>query len=474
MSLFLTDFDQWYAEYEAESPQQQYELFKAAITQPIPIEYAEEIDLGMMLIEVWEKLVDHNQVNQILALIALLRQQQPVLYQQEYHYFADFLVRYHLFYNQPDAVREVLAQLKTNCIQGIDQLIAVSNDLQFYGATEPLIELCQSVYQPVATSSELIGGTEIEFGTIVITHLFEQAYQQLQQGITVDWEALSAEAAAYGFVDNAEMRAEVEHNLTVEIEGSSEFFQRFNHDCGSALRQLMLGFCREMSTQQMSFVTSQGIWEAILDFLEDRALPKKQLAHPDSYFAITQQSLDQYVARKIGGLLSLQQAKGVAILWGIPYLYEFLYSKQIIAEQIAQRAIAATQELKTQLIQGFSTYLWQYDFVHRWPRPNSVSEAEFTAEAEQFAISIEQSEPLSDQPMEYSSWESRMEQLAAQMRGDASMQNPANRSQSTEGPLWQSPRPRKSPLQEARELPDSKPRSKSPSSGKKKGGKGFG
>jgi len=137
------------------------------------------------------------------------------------------------------------------------------------------------------------------------------------------------------------MRAEVEHDLTTEVEGNSDFFRQFNDDRGSALRQLLLDFCRDMATHhQISFIGSRAIWESILDFLESRELPKKQLAHPDRYFAIAQPALDRYVAQQIGGLLSSRQATGFAILWGIPYLYEFLQSRQIITEQTSQQAIA--------------------------------------------------------------------------------------------------------------------------------------
>lgn len=470
MSLFLTDFDQWYDEYEAASPRQQHELLKTALTQPIPIDYAEEVDLGSILIDAWDSLLSHNQVDQALELAGILEQQQPEFYQTEFHYFSDFLIQYHLFYNQADRLSHVLDQLKINCIRGIDQLIAALDDLCFYSATDPLLDLCRSVYQPVATSSELIGGTEGDFGSIVIADLFEQAHQQLQQGETVDWEALAAEAEQYGFNNTPAIRAEVEHNLTVELEGNSEFLKRFGRDRGSAIRQLMLGFCRHMSEQGMGFVTSQAIWSAILECLEDRDLPKKQLAHPDSYFAITQQALDRSVARKIGGFLSLQQSKGFAILWGIPYFYGFLQTKQIIEDRIAQRAITAANALKPQLIQAFQNRLWRYDFVHRWPCPKSMSATEFAAEAEQFAATIEQSEPLSDQPIEYPNWNPNVKSIAEEIMPNPD--TPVDRHPPVKPPTWDPPRFRKSPLQEARELPDQRPPS-NPKSGKKKKGKGF-
>lgn len=480
MSMFLNDFDQWYDEYEAAAPSQQYALVKEAIAQPIPIEYAKEIDLGMILLEVFDLLVNHNQVDEVLALITTLQQQQPDLYQLEFQYFDTFLIKYHLFYNHIDAVSDTLIRFKTNPVQGIDQLIPALDDLQFYDATEPLIDLCQAVYHPVSTSRELIGGSEIEFGTILIIDQFERAYQRLQQGEPIDWQTLDPEVSQYGLETDAAIRAEVEHNLTTEVEGDSDFFQRFKDNRGSALRQLLLGFCRDMATHhQISFIGSRVIWELTLDFLESRELSKKQLAHPDKYFAIAQPALDRYVAQQIGGLLSSRQATGFAILWGIPYLYEFLQSRQIITEQTSQQAIADANALKPLLIKAFSSHLWQYDFVHRWQCPHSIPEVEFAAEAEQFAASIKQSKPLSDQPVERPSWDAMLNQAAKKIAAKTNQQPSKNRPTAEEEsppPIqstWKPPKPRKSPLQAARHLPDTKPSSKSKQSNKKKKRKGF-
>jgi hypothetical protein len=476
MSELLTDFDQWYDAYEAAWPSQQYTLLQTAIAQPIPVKYAEENDFGMILVEMWDILVSHNLVNEAFALISTLQQQQPELYQQEFQYFADFLIRYHLFHHQPDSARDTLAPFKTNPIQGIDQLFRVLDDLRLSDTRELAIDLCKTVYQPVRTSNKVIAGAEIELGTVVIVDLFGQAYRQLKQGETVDWEALGAEAAEYGFENTVQMRAEVEHNLTASIQADPAFSKQFSRDRGSCLRQLMLGFCCYMDEQQqMSFVCGQAIWETILEFLEERELPKKQLAQPASYFGIDRRALDRFVAQKIGGLLSLKQSKGFAILWGIPYLYEFLYERQIIEEYIFQKAIAATNALKPQLIEGFKTRLWQYDFVHRWQRPHCISEAEFVVEAEQFAASLQQSEPLSDEPVDdfpfpFGDNFLDTENLSSPMVRDRI--EPKSQPTPTVTPTWKPPKPPKSALQEASELPSQKPPSQSKSSkGKKK--KGF-
>ena len=476
MSTFLTDFDQWDDAFETAAPSQQYDMLKAAISEPIPIDYAEKVEFGFFLINVWEDLINHNQVDECLALIKTLRQQQPDLYQREFQYLDDLLVKYHLFHHQIDAVRDDLSQFQASPVQGIDQLSAVLDDLQFYGATEPLVDLCRAIYQPIVQSRKVFNGVETEFGDIVIFDQFERIYHQLQQGETVDWDAFKTEAIQYGLADKASQWTEIEHNLTVDVETGEEFAQRFKRDLGGALRHLLLNFCCHMQTQhQMSFVSSRAIWESILECLDTQKPSKKKLAHPDGYFAFNQKKLDRHLGQKVGGFFSMQQAKGVAIVWGIPFVYEFLQSKQIISVSVAQEAIATAQAFKPQLIRVLQKFLWQFDFVHRWPRPDSVPEAEFAAEAKQFAASIEQATPLSDDPSAnpFSGLLglADKEEIAIEPPAKPLQNQPTAEVEPTPlaQPAWQPPKPRKSPLQEAKGLN----KSKSKRSGKKESGQGF-
>jgi len=474
MTHLLTDFDEWYDEYDATSPQQQYEMVREAIAQPIPPKYAQKIDLGSILIEVWDMLHNHNLVDEALAFVETLQTHHADLYRQEFQYFDGFLVQYHLFQQNDDALPDALSRFKADPITSIDQLIETLDNLQFYGVGQPLDDLCRATFQSVATSQKLVGGTEVEIGLVVIGNLVEAAYLRGQQGEAIDWEKLWAAMAEYGFENVEEKRTSIQQGLTGGLEGTPEFFEAFKNNRGTTLFFLMLAFCRFMDGRQMRFVCSQAIWMALTDCLEDRKLSNKQLQHPDSYFAIAQNDLDVYLGKLLGSFLSSQQANGFAILWGIPHVYEFLETQHIITAEVRDGAIAAANALKGHLIQAFQRHLWEYDFVHRWQKPDCIAEADFVAEAEQFAASIQQREPLSDEPLEQPSFDTILDNMAAkmgkQLNQDATPAVPA--PPPAKPALWP-PKPRKSPLQEAKEMSDrpAPPKNQKKQSGKKK--KGF-
>jgi hypothetical protein len=465
MSLFLTDFDCWYDEYEAVSPRQQHDRLKEILSQPIDPAYAKEVDLGMLVIEIQDMLLDHNQLSEALALVDRLQQQQPIFYQQEFQYFDSFLVQYHLYCNELPKVTEILTRFKANPEQSIDHLIEILEDLQLYGEIGPLVDLCRTVYRTVESSRKIMPGTGIEFARIIFIDVLEKVYDRAKQGQTVDWADFGEQVAPYGFDLTTTMQAELDHHLTSDLVVNPEFLNQFSGDRQTVLRHLLFAFCRYMYDQyQMSFVCAQMIWSSIVDFWEQRDLSKKQSATPDAYFTIDSKQLEQYVVRQITGFLSVQQSKGFAILWGIPYVYELLLSADIINAKVYDKAIAITNSLKPQLIKSFPRSLWQYSFVHRWQRANCLGANDFQAEAAQFTATFTQSTPLSDQPIDRGMFGTALDQMPKSFLPPYQESPMPNLT----SPTWKPAKPRKSALQEASEL-QTKPKDDKSAKSKRKG-----
>ncbi len=79
----------------------------------------------------------------------------------------------------------------------------------------------------------------------------------------------------------------------------------------------------------------------------------------------------------------------VAVLWGCVYIYDYLLSTGFISREVYEKFIIQSRRLKGVVIGQFTPYLWEYDFVHTWGRPDSVDEAEFAEEQKIFRKSID-------------------------------------------------------------------------------------
>ena len=392
MSSIIANPEQWCEIYDDAAVAKKYSLLMEALSQPLSPELIEECDLGMLLLEFKDELDDNNLISDALALIEKVQQQQPQLYNQEFPYLDTFRISYYLFSNQLELVRTSLTQFKVNPIDGIEQITSVINLLSYYGVKDILLDFCSSIYHQVKNT-----GLEDELVKYIIQDLVERTYYQLQNGKTIDWELINTEITQYS-AKNQQLVAKLRQDLTTQLVINEQFFTNFKNERerDNALCLLSIAFSGYMATQkQVNFITSQAIWETVFEFLANRKLPKKQLSHPDSYFEISEQQLDEYAGRLIGGLFSDQQALSVTLVWGIPYVYDFLSSKKVITEALYQQVIAVTVTIKTHLIKFFNEHLWKYNFVHHWMHPDSVSDVDFTAEAAIFTTSIEKVTPLS-------------------------------------------------------------------------------
>ncbi|MEM9266663.1 MAG: hypothetical protein AAGA46_14175 [Cyanobacteria bacterium P01_F01_bin.13] len=224
---------------------------------------------------------------------------------------------------------------------------------------------------------------------------------------------------------------------------------------------------------QLSFVCSQAIWSAVMSFLEERDLSKKQLSHPDHFFSINSKELERYIIRLIGGFLSSRQSQGFATLWATPHVYDFLRTAGVITGSVYESAIQVVTNHKKTLLDNWQGPLWRYSFIHRWGKPAYQTEADFEAEAKRFADTFNQSEPLSTQPSEKIGWGAKLSDVAGKMALDRAKQKPSSVSKTPAKPPtpakpFKAMKSRKSPLQEVKGLGK-----KGKGAKKKKKGKGF-
>jgi hypothetical protein len=412
MIATVIDPEQWQATYEAASVPQQYDMLLEIVAQPLSPELIEDLDLEMLLVMMRDELVSRCLFDQALNLISTLRRQQPILHQREFAIFDSFLVEYSLYHNHPEQLRAALQQFFLNPAEDIDQTLAILDYLKFYNQTDLAVELSQSAYAIVSASPNAMLGVETRFSDVLLSDWIQQAYCQLKQHNFVDWNTFLATVDAYkfdqyGLVNRSIAIDEIRQYLASDGRPEPDFSTHFRRDRSEALRAVSVAFCCYMAEQkQVSFIGSRAIWEAVYTFWENRDLARSKLIHPESYFTFSQVELESYIGQKVGGVLSMQQAIGVALLWGIPYIYDLLKDQQIITTELHQHTLHVVVLLKTALMARCPN-LWKYDFVHRWLPPSSLPAAELEAEKQQFVASFNRviplNEPVSDRASRLSS-----------------------------------------------------------------------
>ncbi len=398
MELSFTDADQWYEAYESAPLKRRYEILMETLDQALSEDFIEESGLLTCLLEMLDELDSRNLGKLLLPFIGEIQTKQPDLYRAEYLYFDSPLVKYYLYRDDREKVAESLALFTENPVRGIDYMLSLLDYIQFYGHTDTAVKLCKKTYLPVKGSPKLIPNSEHDLGYLIFVDIIEKAYRHIRSDEAVDWEALVREAERYGYGGGQETAADIRGYLVGELEGGMAFVASFKRDREDSTYALVWAFLKHMLDQKdMPFICSNHIINGILEFLAKRKPRGKKSMSPGTYFVFPKSELDSYLARMLGGFMSMQQAKGIGLLWGSVYLYDFLLSREIITDSMHRNIMRSVGALKKDVIKGFRKSLWKYDFVHRWASPDSISDDDFAAESELFSKTTETQEPLGDQ-----------------------------------------------------------------------------
>jgi hypothetical protein len=402
MNLTLSNIEQWLEDFDTASEVEKNTLITSALSETLSPKLIEECELGSLVVDFVDVLDDHNLIDDALTLIEKAKSHNPI-YKQEFQYLEVLRIQYYLFKNQLDIIPSLLTQFVQNPLHEIEQLILVTDILKYYGERQILLDFSESIHKKLQQLNEDIYDTQDNFGEVMIIDLIQQAYEQTQRGETPDWESLSTVFQKLELNKSTLKLSEITKNLTPELGISPAFLNNLpkylKKQRETDFRTLSIGFSAVMLTQKnMNFVTSQEIWQSVIKLLESEKVTDFRLKHLDSYFLISAAKLDKYIGQMISSLFSDQQSQSVVVVWGIPYMYEFLLTQKLISQNIYEQAIEGVTKAKTHQIKFFDDHLWKYNFVHRWLPPNSIPAAEFEQEKQLFITSIEKVTPLSTEP----------------------------------------------------------------------------
>jgi len=139
-----------------------------------------------------------------------------------------------------------------------------------------------------------------------------------------------------------------------------------------------------MNDKQVGFPLGRSIWESI-NFMWKR---NKEISDPDSFFKVTKNVYQKYL-NSIKGIVKEENDLLFLSIWGGVYVYDFLKSMDIISDETYNNFLNINKQLKGKAIHNNIEYLWKFDFIHTWKKPDSVSETEFEAEKSIFEKTFE-------------------------------------------------------------------------------------
>ncbi|MEX2459841.1 MAG: hypothetical protein WD469_00840 [Paenibacillaceae bacterium] len=369
----LKEPDRWYDALESLPAAMHYDFIMETLEQPLSAEFIDGLTLAEDILDLQHQL----QPGQYVALIEKLRM-HPCIHNQEFQYFEDEVADYYLFLEEEDKVAKAVGYYMERPIQGIDQLKPMLDKLIYYGKTELAIRCCRKVHSPLQESTDLMSGSADELDYMLFVQLWQQAYLQRQAGLEVDWLRFKQELADFNYVIDSKLFEQIQTIISRPI--SDDILETAGVQVGSQddrytwLKTANWMFAKEMlERKNFDFACGESIWSDFFVFLEGKDRSKMGYLSWEEYFDFTLDELDGYIARKIGGFLAANQASGFAMIWGAPYIYDFLLSKNMIGQEVHSKVMVNIARLKMRMLEAFKQDLWKYSFVNRWVPADGLS-----------------------------------------------------------------------------------------------------
>jgi uncharacterized protein YchJ len=376
----LTDDENWRRYWKIDDDKK-FDFIKNTLTAVAPSDSAIDSGLGEAVVNMFGILLRRKQYGQMLELENLIYSREIGIPDSDMHYINYYCLGIHLFNRDTASVKRCLQSFIDDPVKSIDLLTPLLDTLNYYGYSEIAVQISQEVYHRVRDSDELVEGAEDDFGRTVLMNEFQKLYQLKEQQTLASREEPFKRLALYGYVNVDELNTVLNYLLN-DTNCSTLSYQDFKTDGRDFYHALSTRFCKYAFEEKgINFPTAYDIFMGAWDsFSIEEAEENGSL---EMILELNQGNFDEYICGRFD-FLSNKKPHAVAVLWGMPYVYDFLINNQLVSEEIALQALQLITEMKMDLIKGQGDSIWEYTFVHSWSRPDSIGEEDFLKEKAYF------------------------------------------------------------------------------------------
>ncbi|MBT9547391.1 MAG: hypothetical protein IV090_18505 [Candidatus Sericytochromatia bacterium] len=388
--------EKWLERFQQASPKGRYELLLTTLNEPV---LALEPDVLSYAVASVSQILGHNNLlAEQKALTALLEAKAPASYAQIRGIQALIDLQEALFLKQPEKFETLFAVWLDPQLEVPPPYTLILKSLAYYGYPKAAAELADKLAKKLGKKAlEEDDLLDFSLEQHRIHYLFEQITHALQEGVDPPWKPFESGLRDLGIKTKQEQaffREQWESSDKVQFNRLRTALADGDPELGLFHSRLI--FSRWMYKQHRLNLFTGGdmVQHALEMWLTDAPDPLPSL---EKLVQIDEARLHAYFERlEFDPNWDLLDA--FTLLWGLPHVYDWLVECGLCKPALRGQVMNWVEKLRPILIEQRSNALWGYDFVHRWPCPLGREAAEFQAEAQVFAQTLNQSSPLSDNP----------------------------------------------------------------------------
>ena len=354
-----------------------YDEVIAFFSEELPKNFEDEYDVMEVIVEVQGHHKEAKEFEKVIKFINLIKEKQPKFYDKISFYSNEFLISHYAYQGNIIEANLIFQNITKNIVEYYDEFSSVLKKLLFYQNNIVIDNIVDNFYETIRDSDELIDKAHFELSNYKRYSILEKYYLESLTNSVFDNEKIVQELSKYGFDDSEQIIFYFENGFfeILDLDTIQDIFKK-NEFAATIILQAM--FIKAMLQKGINFQTTAVIWDIMANYWDENNKKGK------NYFAIDANTISELISNFQGFSFSNDKTENFAVLWGSVYIYDFLLEKGLIDASIYNTFIKVNQELKGIQIAKNISVLWEYDFVHRWQKPNGITEAEFVNETKIF------------------------------------------------------------------------------------------
>jgi SEC-C motif len=389
---FLENADLWFE--HAESIKQTDELL-AFFTETFSHEnlthdFIEQAGMMDMFFILSDHLIGEKRFNDYINLRNILKTQQKDIYEKEFIFFDETILRYALFIGDDLLVKDAFQQFVGNPDRDIDVYLPLLRLLALYGKGDWVEDICDKNYD-IINGGSYVGAPGLELAKYVMCHRLEVEYLKFKETGNFNSESYFNRLKRFQLDKfKAKNKAELIDALIKPIADAQTLKKAYDTDKHYTKMLLANSFMRYAYEEKgMPFIVSGVIWELMSDYWHEDDVLKAP-------FHLDEKSFDKY-AMSLMGFFNHYFCNTIAVVLGATYVYDFLKQIELITENEHKKAVKDIGKLSG-AIQNLGERLWKNGFFQSWQIADSVDLLQFQTLIENTDISF-----TSVQEVEYKS-----------------------------------------------------------------------
>lgn len=376
----MTEYEKAFGErYLSEKPLGLFDDAYDFFSQEISKNFLEEYDVIEIILEVSGAQESINDFDKVIKFSNMLRLKQPALYDEAFVYLADAIIDYYCFTGKSEDAKAFYEDFKANPLVDVDKYLLVFRQALYYGLTDVVESFVTKNYAEILASDKVMPNTALDLAKAKLYLTFEEVYNNRENAIDKAW--LTEQLSAYGFSPCDSIIVEFEKAISQPWSDTSFFSSLTGLEQNLFLLNLELYFLQWMAKKGFPFYISGGIWGNLLECWSDANTKANTLA---DFVVLNFKPYKSHIDDLLSCFFNDNTVEGAATLWGSVYIYDFLLEMGIITPDAHAKYCGCIQDVKSSFV-GKSTFrLWAVNFVHKWEKPDSLSDEEFAVEQQIF------------------------------------------------------------------------------------------